>query len=380
MGSATTQTSNDTSHRLQWTRRGTQNVELVSIILDNLPRGRDLATCLRVNSFFFTVASAHVYCHVRLFQHGVWKLDLFSVQPHVCRSGIEHPTAALASRPSLQNSVHLVDVFEHSTDDCAAIRLDPIHVDTLRVNLRQHKSRAVLHTDLWGQEGCRALAPIRAKKIIVRGPLVLRDGVIISHDLAPEALDAAEQVTIVATEAFSAISDRWFEPLGRSELLRRESSAQNVTFVFWTRKPEERWYPNQPFTYDHYLSPHWAGRFLKYVAHALVETWPTGCGVTIVNAGNINGLDLGLENEPGYEAVQAHLGTRLREEIQRATEFGDEEDAGKRLEGRVKWLTMREYLSTPGWAGDFGDDEVEPWLKRFEGNKGGCVVNGDRAE
>lgn len=355
-------------------------VELVSIILGYLPRGNDLATCLRVNSFFFTVASAHVYRHVRLFQHGVWTLDLFSVQPHVCRPRIEHPTAALASRPSLQSSVHLVDVFEHSTDDCAAVRLDPLHVDTLRVNLRQHKSRAVLHIDLWGQEGCRALAPIRAKKIVVRGPLVLRDGVIISHDLAPDALDVAERITIVATEAFSAISDRWFEPLGRSELLRRESSAQDVTFVFWTRNPGEKWYPNQPFTYDHMLSPHWAGRFLKYVAHALAETWPTGCSVTFVNAGNINGMDLGLDNAPGYDEVQAHLARRLREEIERAAQFNDEEDACERLQGRVKWLTMREYLSAPGCAGDFGDDELEPWVESFERDKGGCAVNGEGKE
>ncbi|KAL1406281.1 PAB1 binding protein [Vanrija albida] len=352
-------------------------VELVQLILDRLPPGRDLATCLRVNSFFFTAASALLYRHVRMFQHGRWNLDLFSVQPHIYRSRVELPTVALASRPTLAESVHLVDVFEHSTEDCEAVHLDTLHVDTLRINLRQHKDRAVLHNDMWLQDWCGALDPIQAEKIVVRGPLVLDDGVLSAPSIAPETLLQAKRLTIVAIEALSANSDVTFQ-MPFSPLLSERSSVRNVTFVFWTRKPGERWSPIQPFQQGQERSARWATAFSSYLVTGLVSRWPYECNVTMVNAGSIEAADLSLDDEPTYEHVQEQFRAEVRLFIsnarldQRGKYWREEE-----LADRVKWITMREYLATPDWAGEFGDEEVAPWLKRFERGKGGGEANGN---
>jgi hypothetical protein len=90
------------------------------------------------------------------------------------------------------------------------------------------------------------------------------------------------------------------------------------------------------------LRDSWSQRFPKHSSRAI-----------IVNAGGINPTLFDLVNSSYAEREAAF------KSIFNAASASD----GTATIPALTWMTMREYLTTYDWSGEFTPEEVEPWLR-----------------
>jgi hypothetical protein len=93
----------------------------------------------------------------------------------------------------------------------------------------------------------------------------------------------------------------------------------------------------------------------------------------VVNGGYIHHLRLGLENPKSrqekeikfeamvYKTLYEQSGIKVeRQEGQFSAEYNDQ--TNKRII-KIKSMSLRDYLKTYDWSGEFTDKEVKPWLE-----------------
>ena len=137
-----------------------------------------------------------------------------------------------------------------------------------------------------------------------------------------------------------------------------------VTLVFWTSRPTESWSQRSlaghlPRAWDvHPSAPAWR-TFVRSIARFLLLRT---CDLLIVNAGAIDRLSA-AESVWDQDVIQNKFSDDLERAItdcQRAlSRIGNEPTV---IEGRARFLTMREYINQEEWHGAFTSKEVQPWI------------------
>ncbi|RSH83307.1 uncharacterized protein EHS24_006983 [Apiotrichum porosum] len=351
--------------------------EVLVTIIEQLHR-TDLATCLRVNSVFCSIALPLVYRHLRLNEFGPWPSFDDHFDDHAVPGPLSTDRPKFLRRGALGEAVRRLDVLPHKTTVCRSSTFDqsgwwhalpPLpRLEVVRVfMMATWAGGRVFHTNVDPRDAerkpdmpCAALTHIRSPMLVIRG-VTLAQSTVPRHEIPWQFSEGVRHLACVFQP-----DHPYFLPRDASEHAARRQAmhfrsripnmASRLTVVFWPPGPTIAWRSSaQTLSWE--LIWAYASALFSSLAAWVALRQPQA--LTLVNVRALRRVDGSSTTDEALREVDAEVESFFRSAVEER--FPDEGFREKVLSA-VRIIDMDEYLETDDWRTVFEPGEVAPWM------------------